>query len=87
MFPIILPEVPLVANTWTLVVMPDKVRESVKFQLKTLGVLEYSFDAGSNYISTVGSGDQLLGNYSLRSIWFRTTQLDAVKIMVTDKLY
>ena len=87
MFPIVLPEVSLLANTWTPIELPDKVRDSIRFQAKSLGVLDYSFDAGISYMQTVGAGDQLMGNFSSRTIWFRVTTNDSVKILCMDRLY
>lgn len=87
MNPLVLPDVQLIANTWTLVTIPDKVRDFIKFQAKSLGVLDFSFDSGATYIQTVGAGEVLYGNYSNKDIWFRTASLDYVKVMVQDKLY
>lgn len=87
MVPRVLEEVQLLANTWTLVVLPDKARDSIRFQAKSLGVLDFSFDAGVNYMQTVGAGDQLFGNFSGVSIWFRASANDFVKYAVMDKLY
>jgi len=87
MKPVVLPEVTTLANQWTLVALPNNVRESIRFQALSLSILEYSFDNGSTYMRTVGSGEQLFGNFSLENIWFRTASADVVKIMVMDKLY
>ena len=87
MIPRVQQEVQLLANTWTPVVLPDKVRDSIRFQAKSLGVLDFSFDAGANYMQTVGAGDQLFGNFSGLSIWFRTQANDYVKYAVMDKVY
>jgi len=87
MKPIVLPEVTTLANQWTLVELPDLVRDSIRFQALSLAILEYSFDGGLTYLRTVGAGDQLFGNFSRQSIWFRTAADDAVKIMIMDKLY
>jgi len=87
MIPRIQQEVILPANVWVPIVLPDKSRESLRFQAKSLGVLDYSFDAGTNFMQTVGAGDQLQGNFSNVTIWFRTTMLDSVKYAVMDKIY
>lgn len=87
MQPIILPSVPTVIGEWTLVELPDKVRDSISFQALSLGVLEFSFDAGLSCMKTVGAGTELRGNFSKKSIWFRTATNDAVKIMVLDKIF
>lgn len=87
MKPVILPDVITLASVWTLVELPDKVRDSIRFQALTLGILEYSFDAGATYMRTVGAGTELRGNFSLRSIWFRTATDDVVKLMVLDTMY
>lgn len=87
MIPIVQQEVQLLAGIWTLVVLPNNARESIRFQAKSLGILDFSFDAGSNYMQTVGSGEQLFGNFSEVSIWFRAATNDFVKYAVMDKLY
>lgn len=87
MYSVILPGVPLVANTWTLLVLPDKCRDNIRFQADSLGVLEYSFDAGVTYLKTVGAGEVLYGNFSTRSIWFRVTSADTVKVAIQDKSF
>lgn len=87
MKPVVLPDVNTLANQWTLLELPDLVRDSIRFQAESLGVLEYSFDAGVTSMKTVGAGDQLLGNFSKQSIWFRTAADDTVRVMVMDKLY
>ena len=35
-----------VTDTWASFTFPDKVRESISFQLESLGVLHWSFDNG-----------------------------------------
>ena len=54
MKPIILLDIQTESNIWTLVELPDKVRDSISFQAASLGILEYSFDAGVSYMKTVG---------------------------------
>lgn len=87
MVPTILSDIPLVATIWKEVELPDKCRDSIRVQAKSLGILNYSFDAGSSYMTTVGAGDTLYGNFSKQTIWFQTPTDDYVKIMVLDKLY
>lgn len=87
MKPLLLPDTTTLANQWTLVELPDLVRDSIRFQAGSLGVLEYSFDAGVSFMRTVGAGDQLLGNFSKQRIWFRTSGNDIVKVMVMDKVF
>lgn len=82
----VLQDIPTIGNSWTHVVLPDKVRESIRIQAYSLGVLEYSFDEGVSFMRTVGTGDELFGNFSKVSIWFRTQSNDAVKIAIKDKL-
>lgn len=87
MKPIVLPSINTLANQWTLVELPDLIRDSIRFQAESLGVLEYSFDAGVTSMKTVGAGDQLLGNFSRQSLWFRTSGNDIVKIMTMDRMF
>ena len=87
MNPVVLADVALVANQWSTVELPDKVRDFIKFQAKSLGILDFSFDGGQTYLQTVGAGEVLYGNFSKVSISFRSTSTDYAKIMVQDKLY
>ena len=87
MKPIILLDIQTESNIWTLVELPDKVRDSISFQAASLGILEYSFDAGVSYMKTVGAGTELRGNFSKQNIWFRTSVNDYVKIMVLDRAF
>lgn len=87
MKPQVLPDVNTLANQWTLLVIPDLVRDSIRFQAGSLSILEYSFDTGTTWMRTVGAGDQLFGNFSKQSVWFRTATDDTVRVMVMDKLY
>lgn len=87
MKPIVLPSINTLANQWTLIELPDLVRDSIRFQAESLGVLEYSFDAGVTSMKTVGAGDQLLGNFSKQNMWFRTSGNDVVKIMIMDRMF
>lgn len=87
MIPLVLPDVNTLANQWVAVELPDMVRDSIRFQAGSLSILEYSFDAGSTWMRTVGAGDQLFGNFSKQTVWFRTAADDTVRIMVMDKLY
>ncbi|MCI4436702.1 MAG: hypothetical protein JHC33_07850 [Ignisphaera sp.] len=80
----ILPDIAIASNVWTQVALPDKIRDSIRFQALSLGILEYSFDGGITYMRTVGSGEQLLGNFSNKNIWFRTPSSDTIKIMIAD---
>ena len=81
----ILPDITLLSNVWTKVSLPDNIRESIRFQALSLGILEYSFDAGNSYMRTVGSGDVIQGNFSLKDIWFRVPSNDVVKVLITDR--
>ncbi|MCI4436460.1 MAG: hypothetical protein JHC33_06580 [Ignisphaera sp.] len=81
----ILPDITIASNSWLQVTLPDKIRDSIKFQALSLGILEYSFDGGVTYMRTVGSGEQLRDNFSNQNIWFRTPSADTIKIMIVDK--
>ena len=86
MKPVVLADAQLLANQWSTVELPDKVRDFIKFQARSLGVLDFSFDGGLTYMQTVGAGEILYGNFSKVSISFRSGANDYVKVMVQDKI-
>jgi len=67
--------------------LPDKVRESISFQLESLGVLHWSLDGGITSYKAVGTGERLTGNFSKRTIYFKVDSgTDNVQIMVQHTL-
>lgn len=81
----ILPLVPVNDTTWTSVVIPDKVRRSISFQLESLGVLHFSLDNGVTSYKAVGTGETLFGNFSLRTIYFKCdVNTDNIQIRTQD---
>ena len=60
-----------VSDSWTQVVIPDRVRKSISFQLESLGVLLFSLDGGATSMKVVGTGETLQGNFSKCSVYFK----------------
>ena len=83
----ILEGVPL-TTAWVAVVIPDRVRESVSFQLEDLGVGYFSLDGGITSMKFVGTGEKLTGNFSLRTMHFMCDEGEQVlQMRVQDGLY
>ena len=80
----ILPATPI-GDAWSALILPDKVRRSISFQLESLGVLHWSLDGGSTSYKAVGTGETLEGNFSKRTIYFKVDSgTDNVQIRVQD---
>ena len=58
-------------TAWTELQVPDRARDSVSFQLDSLGVVLWSMDGGLTSMKAVGTGETLSGNFSLKSLWFK----------------
>ena len=74
-----------VDTNWAAVVIPDNVRESISFQLESLGVVHWSLDGGTTSYKAVGTGETLMGNFSKRTIYFKIdVGTDNVQIRTQD---
>jgi len=70
---------------WVEVVIPDESRHSISFNAESLGVIFWSFDNGVTSMKVVGTGKELLGNFSLRSVYFKSVaDNDNLQLMVRD---
>lgn len=80
----ILPLVP-VTDSWTMFEIPDNCRESVSFQLESLGIMHWSLDGGVTSYKAVGTGETLQGNFSKTPMHFRIDSgTDNVQIRIQD---
>lgn len=73
--------------TWAEQVLPDRVRDWVRFQLGDLGIFYVSFDGGATYFSAAGPGVELSGNFSKQSVYFKVPAgTGEVVTIVKDKV-
>ena len=75
-----------ISDTWTPIVLPNNVRHSVGFQLESLKTFYWSLD-GVTGMAAVGTGEELLGNFSKKTLYFKTTSgVDNIIIKIQDSV-
>jgi len=73
-----------ITDEWQPITFPDDARRSVSFQLESLGVGHFSFD-GVVGMKFVGTGERLEGNFSMRTMYFKSDEpAEVLQVRVQD---